>query len=107
TFPGIDNDPRVTIFNGDVPGLAGYVSSTDSYPSSLRPFSNGREIIYLNTQIGPLGGAEYLATLTHELTHLVHWNVNPSEETWAKEGLGFLMPSLVLDGRILGSGAFT
>jgi hypothetical protein len=105
-FPGIDNDPRVTIFNGEVPGVAGYVSSNDSYPSSVRPFSNQRDIVYLNTQADPLGSAEYLATLTHEFTHLVHWNMGRMEDTWVKEGLGFLVPSLVLPNRPLSSTSF-
>jgi len=105
-FPGIDNDPRVTIFNGDVPGLAGYVSSTDSYPASSREFSNEREIIYLNSQVDPVGSPEYLSTLTHEFTHLVHWNVQSAEDTWVKEGLGTLIPSMVLAGRELGSSSF-
>jgi immune inhibitor A len=105
-FPGIDNDSRITIFHGSIPGLAGYVSSTDSYPPSVRAFSNEREIVYLNPRVDAVGTDEYLATLTHEFTHVVHWQVNPAEDTWAKEGLGFLMPSLVFPERRLASGAF-
>src|SRR5205823_5244688 len=106
-FPGIDNDPRLTIFNGAVPSVAGYVSLVDTYPVSIQPFSNQRDAIYLNIRVDAIGSAEYLATLTHEFTHLIHGNMSPSEDTWVREGLGTLLPSLVLPQRRLSSAAFS
>ncbi|MPZ13183.1 MAG: hypothetical protein GEU73_01940 [Chloroflexi bacterium] len=94
-FPGIDNDPRMTIFSGEVPGVAGYASSADSYPRSVHPYSNEREMVYLNTGVLEPGSPEYLATLTHELTHVVHAGVHPSEDTWIKEGLAELVAGLL------------
>ena len=105
-FPGIDNDPRITIFNGNVPDVAGYVTSADNYPRSVHPYSNERDIVYLNLRALPLGSNEYLATLAHEFTHLVHWNTHPNEDTWVKEGLGDLVISLVFPERRLASGGF-
>jgi immune inhibitor A len=102
-FPGIDNDPRITIFSGNVPGVAGYVTSSDSYPRSVHQFSNERDIVYLNLNQGQMGSADYLATLAHEFTHLVHWNTHPSEDTWIKEGLGDLMITRVFPERRLPS----
>jgi immune inhibitor A len=105
-FPGIDNDPRITIFNGNVPGVAGYVTSSDSYPRSVHPYSNERDIVYLNLNAVQIGNAEYLATLAHEFTHLVHWNTHPSEDTWVKEGLGDLVITLAFPDRPLASSSF-
>jgi len=106
SFPGIDNDPRVTIFSGNVPDVAGYVTSSDAYPRSVHPYSNERDILYLNLRAGQMGSAEYLATLAHEFTHLVHWNTHPSEDTWIKEGLGDLAITLVFPERRLASSSF-
>jgi len=105
-FPGIDNDPRITIFSGNVPGVAGYVTSSDSYPRSVHPYSNERDILYLNLHAIQMGSPEYLATLAHEFTHLVHWNTHPSEDTWVKEGLGDLAITLVFPERRLASSSF-
>jgi immune inhibitor A len=105
-FPGIDNEPRVVVFNGDVPGVAGYVTSADAYPSSVHPYSNEREVVYLNLRAQEAGTSSYYRTLAHELTHLVHWNVNASDDTWVKEGLGELVSSMVLSDRQLAASAF-
>ena len=98
-FPGIDNDPRITIFNGETPGVAGYVSSSDAYPRSVHPYSNEREIVYLNMRALEVGRQTYLATLAHEFTHLVHWNVHAAEDTWIKEGLAEVVSSLLFPSR--------
>lgn len=105
-FPGIDNDPRITILSASLPDVAGYVSSVDSYPRSIHPHSNEREMIYLNLVALEVGSAAYLATLAHEFTHLVHWNVNPSEDTWIKEGLAEIISSLLFPERAMPSSAF-
>ncbi len=105
-FPGIDNDPRVTIFNGNVPDFAGYVTSSDVYPRSVHPYSNERDMVYLNLRAMQMGSTEYLATLAHEFTHLVHWNTHPSEDTWVKEGLADLAITLVFPDRRLASSSF-
>jgi hypothetical protein len=97
-FPGLDNDPRITILNGDVPGLAGYVTSSDSYPRRVNPYSNEREMVYLNVNAISPGAPQYLATLAHEFTHLVHGGDGIAEDTWVKEGLAELTATLVLGG---------
>jgi hypothetical protein len=98
SFPGLDNDPRVTVLNADISGVAGYVTSSDSYPRSVNPFSNEREIVYLNVHAGSPGAAQYLSTLAHEFTHLVHGGDSIAEDTWVKEGLAELVATLVLGG---------
>jgi len=105
-FPGIDNDPRVSILIGNVPGVSGYVSSADSYPRVIQPFSNEREIVYLNARSVEPGTLDFNQTLAHEFTHLAHQNVSLAEPTWIKEGLADLIASIVFPERELGSGAF-
>ena len=86
--PGIDNDPHITILHARLEGgVAGYFSSADEYPSIVYRHSNEREMVYLNTRAMRVGSQEYLAVLSHELQHAVHWNGDSTEETWVNEGL--------------------
>ena len=95
--PGIDNDPRLNILNARLRGVAGYFSSTDEYPTGVRPRSNEREIIYLNAFNVLPGGVNYDQVLAHELQHAIHWNADASEDTWINEGLAELASSIALD----------
>ena len=88
--PGVDNDPHLNVINARLRGVAGYYSSSDEYPISVSPFSNQREIIYINTGVLPMGSSEYLEVLAHELQHAAHWAGDPTEETWINEGLSEL-----------------
>ena len=88
--PGVDNDPHLNVINARLRGVAGYYSSGDEYPESVSPFSNQREIIYLNTSVLPMGSSSYLEVLAHELQHAAHWASDPTEETWINEGLSEL-----------------
>ncbi len=94
--PGIDNDPRLTILNARLNGVGGYFSSTDEYPTAVRPRSNQRETIYINAVGVPPGTANYAEVLAHELQHAIHWNADASEDTWVNEGLAELSTSMVL-----------
>ena len=97
--PGIDNDPRLTILNARLNGVGGYFSSTDEYPTAVRPRSNQRETIYINALGVPPGSANYAQVLAHELQHAVHWNGDASEDTWVNEGLAELSTSVALGAR--------
>ncbi|MDE2937762.1 MAG: immune inhibitor A [Chloroflexota bacterium] len=88
--PGVDNDPRLTILHGDIRGAGGYFSSTDEYPSAIRPHSNQREMIYINARYLRVATPFYYSVLAHELNHAVMWNFDPSEDTWVSEGLAEL-----------------
>ncbi|MCH7605967.1 MAG: immune inhibitor A [Chloroflexi bacterium] len=92
--PGVDNDPHLNILNGALKGPAGYFTSTDEYPQSVFPFSNQREIIYVNSAAFQPGTAGYLRTIAHELQHVIHWNADPSEDTWVNEGLAELAATI-------------
>ena len=95
--PGIDNDSHLNILNAKLSGVAGYYSSTDEYPTSVRPKSNQREMIYINAENVPPGEPNYDQVLAHELQHAIHWNVDASEDTWINEGLAELSSSIALN----------
>jgi immune inhibitor A len=88
--PGVDNDPHLNILNARLKGVEGYYSSSDEYPLSVNQFSNQREVIYINTAAISVNSPGYLEVLAHELQHAVHWNADPSEESWVNEGLSEL-----------------
>lgn len=88
--PGVDNDPHLTILHGDIRGAGGYFSSTDEYPSAIRPHSNQREMIYINSSYLRIGSETYFRVLAHELNHAILWNHDSSEDTWVSEGLAEL-----------------
>lgn len=85
--PGVDNDPHLTILHTRLQGAAGYFSASDEYSSLVYPFSNEREMIYMDWRGSQLGSIAYLGTLAHELQHAIHWAADNSEATWVNEGL--------------------
>ena len=93
--PGVDNDPHLNILNSRLRGAGGYFSSSDEYPMLISPYSNQREIIYMNIGAFPIGTEAYLGVLAHELQHAVHWNSDASEDTWVNEGLSDLAVALL------------
>jgi len=89
--PGVDGDPRMVILHSTLlGGVGGYYSGVDEYPLAIQPFSNEREIVYISSPGPTVNSEAYLAVLTHELQHAVHWPADPGEETWLNEGLSEL-----------------
>ncbi|MEE8442462.1 MAG: hypothetical protein V3S37_01825 [Dehalococcoidia bacterium] len=68
-------------------GVAGYYSSADEYPLQVHPFSNEREMIYLDTSALTLDSSGYLGTLAHEFIHAIQFRADSTEDTWVSEGL--------------------
>jgi hypothetical protein len=89
-IPGVDGDPRLHVFNGNVPGVGGYFYSQDEYPAAVIPFSNEREIFFVNLQSTTAGTDGYNALLAHEFQHMIQWHNDPDEEAWVNEGLSEL-----------------
>lgn len=89
--PGVDNDPRLHILHayGLGSGIAGYFSSADEYSRLARPFSNEKEMFYINLEwLNSARNYDYYETvLAHELQHMIHWYKDRNEETWVNEGL--------------------
>ncbi len=92
--PGIDGDPHITCLVGDLKststGTAGFFSAEDEYPKSVNPYSNQREMFYINSANTPPGSTEFDLTLAHEFQHMIHWHMHPHEELWLNEGMSIL-----------------
>lgn len=88
--PGIDNDERLHIFLGDVPGVAGYFSASNSYSSLAEPFSNEREMFFINVRSVSPGNNYFDSVLAHEFQHMIHWYQDRNEDTWVNEGMSEL-----------------
>ncbi len=89
--PGVDNDPRLTVLFANIPGVGGYYSSADEYTRAINPYSNEREMIYLNTGSGWFG---IESTLAHEFQHMIHWNEHANHDVWLNEGMSVLASAL-------------
>ncbi|MDD4531559.1 MAG: hypothetical protein PHH21_02520 [Candidatus Pacebacteria bacterium] len=97
--PGIDGDRKITVLLYSMKdSVKGYVRNVDEYEKTVNPFSNQREMIYLNAdKVSDSLASSYLA---HEFTHLIEFNQkerrtgNP-EETWLNELRAELAPTIV------------
>ena len=90
--PGIDDDVHLTILNavGFGNGFGGYFSSDDEYPTSINPYSNEREMFYINLEGEIPGTSEYNSALAHEFQHMIHWYQHPVDLSWTNEGMSML-----------------
>jgi len=92
--PGVDADPHISIFNGYVPGVGGYYSSADEFSGLINPYSNEKEMFYINLDNASPGQNYYDGILAHEFQHMIHWHSDRNEETWINEGLSELSSQL-------------
>ncbi|HMQ54825.1 MAG TPA: immune inhibitor A [Anaerolineae bacterium] len=102
-IPGIDGDPRVHIFLGDVPGVAGYFAAANSYARQAEPYSNEREMFFINLRSITPGNDYFDSVLAHEFQHMIHWYEDRNEDTWVNEGMSEL--ASLING--YGSSSFT
>lgn len=92
--PSLDGDAHITVLNASdiAPGELGYFSAEDEYPASVFPYSNQRNMIYAH--IGSSGVTlntdAYNGVLAHELQHLIHANMHPTDPAWINEGMSVL-----------------
>ena len=84
--PGIDADPRLTILIARIPNVGGYFSAADELPRWINPFSNEREMIYVNIEGAPIGSAALLSTLAHEFSHMIEYAKRRPSAVWFNEG---------------------
>ncbi len=92
--PGVDNDPRLHIFIGNVPGVGGYFYSINEYSRLINPFSNEKEMFFININAASPGNDRLDSILAHEFQHMIHWYNDANEETWVNEGLSELAMAL-------------
>lgn len=86
--PGIDGDPRITLFL--VSGMEdsdGFFYPGDEYTSEKYPTSNEREMLYLSiSRMKDID--DFMGHLVaHELQHMIHWHNDANETFWVEEGL--------------------
>lgn len=86
---------RISVFNGRVPGVGGYFSSSDLVPVEANPYSNERVMVYMNTDITKPGQRGYDGVLAHEVQHLIHWARHPQQDSWINEGASELAMALL------------
>ena len=90
--PGVDNDPHIHILQATGLGSAvnGYYLDTDEYSQLVNPYSNEREMFYINSDNLQPGTDSYESTLAHEFQHMIHWAVDRDEDVWVSEGFAEL-----------------
>src|SRR5579859_947625 len=90
--PGVDDDPRLYILyvGGIGSTIAGYFSSADEYSHLAHPYSNEKEMFYVNSDNQQPGDPYLLTVLAHEFQHMIHWAHDRNEETWMNEGSSVL-----------------
>jgi hypothetical protein len=82
----VDHDGHIVFLLANVPGVAAYFSSADTYPRAVNPRSNEHDMIYVNlNSLRPAQNA-FDSTITHELQHLVSFAHCQSQEGWLDEG---------------------
>ena len=94
--PGIDADVHLTILNATGLGqnIGGYFSAEDEYPTQVVPYSNQREMFYVNLENTIPGSPDYNSTLAHEFQHMIHWYQHPVDLSWTNEGMSVLAQHL-------------
>ncbi len=84
--PGIDHDVHIAILIAHVPGVGGYFSTADEYPTEVNPYSNEREMIYINVDGLRPGSSGFNGTVAHEFMHMIQFNVHLDQDSWVNEG---------------------
>lgn len=104
--PGIDGDPHITILVGHIPGVGGYYSTADEYTRDVNPFSNEREMIYINVDAVRPGSSGFNGTVAHEFMHMIQFNVHRWQNSWVDEGSAELAAQAVTGAPSGAIGAF-
>ncbi|MCC6904863.1 MAG: immune inhibitor A [Anaerolineae bacterium] len=108
-YPAPGENPQIHIMHSPQigSGVAGYYFSPSEYPRAVVPTSNEKSMFFINLSNTPPTSPDYLATLAHELQHLIHWNVDQNEESWVNEGLSELSAQLNGFGQSVFTSDFT
>ena len=90
--PGIPGDPRLYVLyaHGLGRSVAGYYSSADEYSRLAQPYSNQKDMFYLNADVTAPGDNSLPSVLAHEFQHMIAWHRHRNEDTWMNEGSSVL-----------------
>jgi len=97
--PGIDKDSKITVlFYSMKENARGYVRNIDEYDRLVNPYSNQREMVYLN--VDNITNPLVKAFLAHEFMHLITFNQKDltygvSEDVWLNEARAEYAPTLL------------
>ncbi len=80
----------VDLVYAELSAMGGYFSSADQPGERLHPYSNNTSAIYVSLASCSTSAGCSVALIRHELQHLLHYAVDPLEETWFNEGLSKL-----------------
>ncbi len=92
--PGVDGDARLVVLNTRFDGAVGYFTSANEYSRLVNPYSNEREMFFMNVEALAPGTDSYNAVLAHEFQHMIHWHQDSNEDTWVNEGASELAEQL-------------
>ena len=87
---GGDDSFPLTVLHARIPAVAGYYNQSDEFPTVVNPYSNRRPMISINLNAAWPGTAAYYSVLAHELQHVLHYSLDPTEEVWVQEGVSTL-----------------
>ncbi len=92
----LNGDPHLTILNavGLGQNAGGSFEAKDEYPSSVSPYSNQREMFYMNLDSEIPGSADYTSALANELQRLIGWHEQALAPSWFNEGMAVLAQRL-------------
>ncbi|HYF65101.1 MAG TPA: hypothetical protein VD886_19905, partial [Herpetosiphonaceae bacterium] len=80
----------ITVLNANIPGVGGYYAADNELPRALNPYSNEREIVFINASGVRIGSQSYIGVLIHEIQHLLQRNTRADPATWFNEGSSML-----------------
>lgn len=81
---------RVTVLNTAFSDFSGYYAYSNEFSTAINPYSNQREIMFVNVNPDLLDTDEYPTTILHEMQHLVQRNFVSQSEGWLDEGISML-----------------
>ena len=95
--PNVDGDPKIYILILDIkdnpgpgPCVAGYFAGVNEFSDwearRLGYRSNQMEILYVDCNPLDVASAQSHRVVAHEFQHMIHFNLDPEEETWVNEG---------------------
>lgn len=71
-----------------------FFEEKDEYPTSVSPYSNQREIIYMSLESEIPGSPGYNSALANEFQRLIDWHEQALDPGWLNAGLGVLAQRL-------------
>jgi hypothetical protein len=105
--PGIDGNSKIFILLLDIEDgyssnpylgyVAGYFDPMNEDDTSVSPYSNQKEIFFMDINPGVPGDSTFIRTLAHEFQHMISWNEKTNilgvlEDTWLDEAMSEIAP---------------